>query len=126
MLICENMIVHTSIINQNIGVFMIANLSDRQFIVVAEHTNLRKGFDGLFQILQENYGTVDFFNNVGYVFVNRRRNMFKCLYWENDGLAIWNKRLTKGVFAEIKSENHLLSFSDLLIFLHGFIPPENR
>lgn len=105
---------------------MIANLSDRQFIIVTEPTNLRKGFDGLFHFIQQNYGTVDFFNNVGYIFINRRRNMFKCLYWENDGLAIWNKRLTKGTFTDFKVENRILSFSELLIFLHGFIPPENQ
>lgn len=105
---------------------MIANLSDRQFIVVPEPTNLRKGFNGLFSIINENYGGVGFFNNVAYVFVNRRRNMFKCLYWENDGLAIWHKKLTKGVFKDFDCDANTISFSDLLLLLHGFVPPENR
>ena len=105
---------------------MIANLSDRQFIVVSEPTNLRKGFSGLFGLVQEDFGTVDFFNNVGYVFINRRNNMLKCIYWENDGLAIWHKRLTKGTFSLNRFQEGVLSFSDLLLFLHGFIPPENR
>jgi len=104
---------------------MIANLSDRQFIIVPEPTNLRKGFDGLFGILNAEYGSVDFFNNIAYVFINRRRNMFKCLYWENGGLAIWQKRLTKGCFCSFDSQNELISFSDLLLFLHGYLPPEN-
>lgn len=120
------MVVETSIINQNIGVFMIANLSDRQFVVIPASVSLRKGFTGLFAFLNENYETVNFFNNVGYVFVNRRRNMFKCLYWENDGLAIWHKKLTKGTFSNFESNNQLLSFSELLVYLHGFIPPDNR
>ena len=105
---------------------MIANLSDRQFIVVPEVVNLRKGFSGLFHELNQNYGTVDFFNNVGYVFINRRRNMFKCLYWENDGLAMWHKRLSKGTFSNFKSMNQPLSFSEFLLLLHGYLPPENR
>ena len=105
---------------------MIANLSDREFVVVSEPVSLRKGFTGLFYLVQEEFGTVDFFNNVGYVFINRRRNMLKCLYWENDGLAIWHKRLSKGTFANITSVDGLISFDKLLLFLHGFIPPENR
>ena len=105
---------------------MIANLSDRHFIIVPESTNLRKGFDGLFGIINEEYGSVDFFNNIAYVFINRRRNMFKCLYWENGGLAIWHKRLTKGCFFRFDSNNEPISFSDLLLFLHGYLPPENN
>jgi transposase len=113
---------------------MIANLSDRQFVVHSECMNLRKGFAGLFQQVRNDYDTVNFFNNVGYVFINRRRNMLKCLYWENDGLAIWHKRLTKGTFgvsytrlpADSSCDSSLLSFSDLLLFTHGFTPPENR
>jgi transposase len=105
---------------------MIANLSDRQFVVVSEPVSLRKGFTGLFYVVQEEFGTVDFFNNVGYVFINRRNNMLKCLYWENDGLAIWHKRLSKGTFAHNSSNNEQISFDQLLLFLHGFVPPENR
>ncbi len=105
---------------------MIANLSDRQFVVHPEYVNLRKGFLGLFQQVHKDYDTINFFNNVAYVFINRRRNMLKCLYWENDGLAIWHKKLTKGTFSNFKSDSSLLSFSDLLLFTHGFTPPENR
>ena len=105
---------------------MIANLSDRQFVVHPECVNLRKGFTGLFYEVSQNYETINFFNNVGYVFINRRRNMLKCLYWENDGLAIWHKRLTKGTFTNSKSDSSLISFSNLLLLTHGFTPPENR
>lgn len=105
---------------------MIANLSGRMFVIVPADTNLRRSFSGLFFQLQHQYGTADLFNNVGYVFINRRRNMFKCLYWENDGLAFWHKKLSKGTFAHVKPSADPVSFSDLLLFLHGFIPPENR
>ena len=105
---------------------MIANLSDRQFVVHPKCVNLRKGFVGLFHHVQKDYDTINFFNNVGYVFINRRRNMLKCLYWENDGLAIWHKKLTKGTFSSFCSDSTLLSFSDLLLLIHGFSPPENR
>lgn len=33
-----------------------------------------------------------------YIFINTRRNQIKLLEWEGDGLAIYYKRLEKGVF----------------------------
>ena len=105
---------------------MIGNLSDREFIIHPNVVNLRKNFLGLMAIVEQDEKSVEFFNNTAIVFINRRRNMFKCLYWENDGLAIWNKRLTKGTFVGFGTINKPLSFSDFILFIHGFIPPENR
>ena len=33
-----------------------------------------------------------------YIFVNKKRNQIKLLTWEGDGLAIYYKRLEKGVY----------------------------
>ena len=105
---------------------MIGNLSDRKFIIYPEAVNLRKNFLGLMGLVEESGRSVEFFNNTAIVFINRRRNMFKCLYWENEGLAIWNKRLTKGTFPKNLSFEKTISFSDFIIFIHGYLPPENR
>ena len=104
---------------------MVGNLSDREFVVYPEVVSLRKGFQGLFEIIERENMTVEFFNNKAFVFINRRRNMFKCLYWENGSLAIWNKRLTRGTFASEKNDPSPFSFSHFLLFIYGFIPPEN-
>ena len=103
---------------------MIGNLSDREFVII-EGINLRKGFSGLMNEVELIDGVVDFFNNRAFVFINRRRNMFKCLYWENEGLALWNKRLSKGTFTKLGDISRVYSFKDFILYIHGYIPPEN-
>lgn len=59
--------------------------------------DLRKGFDGLAQMVREFLG-VDPLSGHLFVFRNRRADRLKLLYWDTDGLAIWYKRLEKGSF----------------------------
>lgn len=62
-----------------------------------EPTDMRKGFDGLCQIaaahIQKNV-----LNGGLFVFINRRRDRVKLLWWQEDGLCIWYKRLEQGTF----------------------------
>ncbi len=105
---------------------MIANLSDRKFIIFNEKVNLRKSFAGLMAEVRSSNHIESFFNNTGVVFINRRNNMFKCIYWENEGPAIWHKRLQKGTFTSELVPDAELTFQEFLLFLHGMIPQENR
>jgi transposase len=58
---------------------------------------MRKGFDALCGIVQQHMHSNVLRGGV-YIFVNRRRNQIKLLTWEGDGLAIYYKRLEKGVY----------------------------
>jgi len=58
---------------------------------------MRKGFDALCGIVQQNMQSNVLQGGV-YIFVNRKRNQIKLLTWEGDGLAIYYKRLEKGVY----------------------------
>lgn len=62
-----------------------------------EATDMRRGFDGLMRMAEEHLAR-DVLSGGLYVFVNRRRDRLKLLYWDNDGLAIWHKRLESGRF----------------------------
>lgn len=59
--------------------------------------DMRKGFDALCGIVQEHMHANVLRGGV-YIFINRKRNQIKLLEWEGDGLAIYYKRLEKGVF----------------------------
>jgi transposase len=60
-------------------------------------TDLRKGFDGLTGLVQECFGQDPLTGHL-FLFLNRRRDRIKILYFDRDGLAIWYKRLEAGSF----------------------------
>lgn len=63
-------------------------------------TDMRKSFDGLCGIIRGEFGR-DPLDGGLFLFINRRRNRVKLLWWDHDGLALWYKRLEAGTFESI-------------------------
>jgi len=59
--------------------------------------DIRKSFDGLLGIIRNGL-QCDPLTPTFFIFFNKDRNKLKILYWDNDGFAIWYKRLEKGTF----------------------------
>lgn len=85
---------------------------------------MRKGFDALCGIVQQHMQSTVLQGGV-YIFVNRKRNQIKLLTWEGDGLALYYKRLEKGVYElpSIAPENKSATIDvlQLQLILQGIV-----
>lgn len=59
--------------------------------------DMRKRFDGR-AALASGALSLDPLSGHLFVFLNKRRDRIKILYWDRDGLAVWAKRLERGTF----------------------------
>lgn len=68
----------------------------RVFLCTAS-VDLRKSFDGLSGLVESVFES-NVLDGHLFLFVNKRRDRIKALWWDRDGLAIWYKRLEAGCF----------------------------
>ena len=85
-------------------------------------TDMRKGFDGLHtlvvQVFKRDPGDGHLF-----LFVNRRGDRLKMLWWDRDGMALFYKRLEAGTYqlpvVADDAEGVEIDATDLAILLNG-------
>ena len=86
--------------------------------------DMRKSFHGLIT-LTEAVLQKDPTSGHLFVFLNRRRDMIKVLYWDGSGFCIWYKRLERGTFqlppveASAARDGIELSAAQLSLILEG-------
>lgn len=74
---------------------MLTLASHLKIYLHADPTDMRKSFDGLSGLVRSVF-QADPLDGSLFLFLNRRRDRVKILYWDRDGLALWYKRLEQG------------------------------
>jgi transposase len=91
-----------------------------RFFFCTQVVNMGKSFEGL-SALVETLFPHELLSGAYFIFLNRKRDHLKVLYWDVDGLCIWFKRLEKGTFYREKTGTRL-NRKDFLLLLEGVEP----
>ena len=82
--------------------------------------DMRKGFYKLAALAQEHCKKEVRSDSSLYVFISRRKDRVKLLYWHNDGYCLWYKRLEVGTFRIDEREGvNEITGVDLSLLLSG-------
>jgi len=96
--------------------------SELEFQLYSQPTDMRKSFDGLCGIVQEQLGASATGGDV-YIFINKLRNKMKLLHWQSGGFVLYYKRLERGVFEhlnyDVETGSYLLSYSQMVLLVDG-------
>ena len=97
-----------------------ADLAGVEVWVATTPVDMRKSFDGLAEVVRSFLGR-DPLSGSLFVFRNKSAQRVKILWWDRDGLAIYYKRLERGVFQFPRSNATAveISSSQLLRLLSG-------
>ncbi len=99
---------------------MIGLPSNTRVWIVAGHTDMRKGFDGLAAMVQTALAANPFCGHV-FVFRGKRGDILKVLWFDGQGLMLLAKRLERGrfVWPQATSGSVSLTPAQLSMLLEG-------
>lgn len=83
--------------------------------------DLRKGYNGLVGLVKQEFERDPMSGDL-FLFVSRRRTSCKVLMWDGTGLCIFMKRLERGRFADLRSDDNKavrMTASELALFIEG-------
>jgi len=100
---------------------MIAINRRTKIFICKTPTDMRASYDSLFN-KAKNILNQDPFSGHIFVFINKRRNSCKCLYYDGTGLVLIGKRMEKNLFWKINplhSNDITLTQAEFNLFFEG-------
>ena len=91
---------------------ILRNFKEMRIYLKVGPTDMRKSINTL-SILVEESMQLDPFGKSLFVFCNKRREIMKILYWDNNGFALWQKRLEKEKFKWPWKEDEVIEINYL-------------
>ena len=82
---------------------------------------MHKSFEGLSAIVEQMFPG-ELLSGAFFIFLSRRRDHMKVLYWDGDGFVIYYKRLEKGSFVTKKDGSSTMQRREFLMLLEGITP----
>lgn len=100
----------------------------KKFVVVCDYTDLRKGIDGLAQIIKGSYHLDPFEEGVLFLFCGRRGDRIKALLWEGSGFLLLYKRFENGSLSwpRTPKDAAYISKHEYRLLLQGLNPSRHK
>ncbi len=102
---------------------MLSVAAGAKVYLAAEPVDLRRGHDGLCALVRGNFSLDPFAGHL-FVFVGRRGDRIKVLFWDRSGFVLYYKRLARGRFHMPRipqgAERVVLDSTELAMLLGGF------
>jgi len=93
----------------------------RRILAWRQPVDMRKSFDGLVGLVRDAMAENPLSGSL-FVFVNRRGNYLKLVYWDRTGFALFAKRLDRGRFAiPGQDQTQSLSPEQFRLILDGIV-----
>lgn len=82
--------------------------------------SMRKSFEGLSAAVEQSFPG-EILSGALFIFLNKRKDHIKVLFWDGDGFAIYFKRLEQGTYLW-KSKTEAIDRKAFLMLLEGVVP----
>lgn len=97
---------------------MLALSNNCRYFLYRKPTDMRFGINSLAGLVR-NELHFDPMNGDVFVFLGKRKNQVRLLQWDNDGFAMYIKKLEKGTFEWPKGDGILITSHQLTLLLQG-------
>lgn len=96
--------------------------SSNRFHLYGEPTDMRKSFNGLSGIVENELGRTPLCGDV-FLFINKRRDKIKLLHWDAGGYTLYYKRLEAGTFElpnyDVSDASISINYAQMVMIVDG-------